>query len=108
MISAFAILSGRIVAAGAPPQEASTAADIAPEAAAPSVRPFFIREYRVRGVKILTPVEVEEAVTPFLGPQRTVDDVEQARAALEKIYHDKGYQTVSIQVPQQQGRGGVV
>ena len=45
---------------------------------------------------------------PFLGPGRTPDDVEKARAALEKVYHDKGYTTVSVQIPQQQGRGGVV
>jgi hemolysin activation/secretion protein len=37
-----------------------------------------------------------------------VDDVEQARATLERAYKDKGYQTVSVQVPPQQAAGGVV
>ena len=47
-------------------------------------------------------------VYPFLGSERTSEDVEQARAALEKAYHDKGFQTVSIEIPQQKMRRGVV
>ena len=69
---------------------------------------FYIREYRVEGAKRLKNLEVEEAVYPFLGPGRTPDDVEQARAALEKVYHDKGFQTVSVVVPQQDPRRGVI
>ncbi len=69
---------------------------------------FYIREYRVEGAKRLKNLEVEEAVYPFLGPQRTPADVEQARLALEKIYHDKGFQTVSVVVPQQDPRRGVI
>jgi len=71
-------------------------------------RKFFIAEYRVSGSKILTPAEIGDTVYPFLGPGKTLDDVEKARAALEKVYHDKGYNTVQVQIPQQQGRGGVV
>src|SRR5258708_38168642 len=52
---------------------------------------------------------VEEAVYPYLGPGRNTEDVEHARASLEKAYQDKGYQTVSVQIPPQQVRnGGVV
>lgn len=71
-------------------------------------QPTYIREYRVQGAKVLPRREVEEAVYPFLGPERTPQDVENARAALEKAYHDKGYQTVTVQIPQQQVRRGVV
>lgn len=70
--------------------------------------PIYIREYRVQGAKVLPRMEVEEAVYPFLGPERTPADVEQARAALEKAYHDKGFQAVTVQIPQQQVRRGVV
>ena len=62
----------------------------------------------MEGVHLLSNAEVETAVYPFLGPGRTPDDVEQARAALEKIYRDKGFQTVSVQVPPQEAAGGVV
>ena len=68
----------------------------------------YIREFRVRGAEKLPAVAVEEAVYPFLGPGRTKDDVELARAALEKAYKEKGYETVYVQIPQQQVRGGVI
>lgn len=80
----------------------------APEQSAPAARPFFIQEYRVIGSKILTPAQIGDTVYPFLGPGRTVADVENARKALEDVYHAKGYQSVTVQIPQQQGRGGVV
>ena len=56
----------------------------------------------------MSKIEIERAVYPFLGPGRGPQDVEQARAALEKAYQAKGFQTVSVQVPQQNGAGGVV
>ena len=70
--------------------------------------PMYIQEYEVSGVKHLPRMDVEKAVYPFLGPGRTADDVEQARAALEKAYKDRGYQTVSVQIPRQNASGGVV
>lgn len=80
----------------------------APILAAQEITSFYIREYRVEGARRLKNLEVEEAVYPFLGPSRTPDDVEQARVALEKVYHDKGYQTVSVVVPQQDPRRGII
>lgn len=82
-----------------------SAAQTSPE---PGAGPMYIREYRVSGAQVLPRIEVEKAVYPFMGPGRSEEDVEQARAALEKAYKDKGYQTVEVQVPQQTGRGGVV
>lgn len=78
------------------------------QAAAESPASLYIQEYRVLGVQKLPSLEVEEAVYPYLGPGRTAADVELARAALEKAYQDKGYQTVAVQIPKQQVRGGVV
>jgi hemolysin activation/secretion protein len=72
-------------------------------------RHFYIQEYRVEGGGHLLPrVEVEAAVYPYLGPYRTTEDVEQARAALEQAYRDKGYQTVTVQIPPQQVTGRVI
>ncbi len=62
----------------------------------------------MKGAHHLTQTEIEDAVYPFLGPGRTADDVEQARSALEKAYHDKGYQTVAVQIPPQDAKGGIV
>lgn len=78
-----------------------------PAAAAPLVR-FDIDEYRVEGADSLPQIDVEAAVYPFLGPHRTSDDVEKARAALEKAYHDKGLQTVSVSIPQQDAQRGFI
>lgn len=76
--------------------------------AAPVPETFFIREYRVEGSHLLKRSEVEDTVYPYLGPHRSADDVEKARAALENLYHKRGYQTVSVEVPEQQTKGGVV
>src|SRR4029077_11523935 len=69
---------------------------------------LFIKEYRVRGVHKLRQIEVEDAVYPFLGSGRGPEDIEQARAALEKAYQAKGYQTVSVSVPPQRGAHGII
>ncbi len=68
----------------------------------------FIQEYRVEGAHQLSRSVIEEAVYPFLGPGRTPDDIEHARAALEEAYRTSGYQTVAVQVPVQQVSHGVV
>jgi hemolysin activation/secretion protein len=69
---------------------------------------YYIQEYRVQGSKNIPPLTVEEAVYPYLGRGRTVADVENARAALEKAYHDRGFQTVVVEVPPQDVAEGVV
>jgi len=77
-------------------------------AAPPAPKHLDITDFRIEGVKLLSQAEVETAVYPFVGPDRTTDDVEKARAALEKVYNAKGYQTVAVQIPPQTVRGGVV
>lgn len=76
--------------------------------APPAPANIYIREIRVIGGKEMAPLEVQEAVYPFLGPGRTLDDVEQARAALEKAYQAKGFQGAAVSIPPQHGRGGIV
>jgi hemolysin activation/secretion protein len=81
--------------------------------AAPSKKPaatqhFDIDDFAVQGADTLPEIDIEEAIYPFLGPNRTSDDVEKARAALEKAYHDKGYQTVSVSVPEQNTQRKVI
>jgi hemolysin activation/secretion protein len=80
------------------------------QSSTPQGEPHFdVRQYRVIGGNHLLPrLAIEEAVYPYLGPYRVNSDVEQARAALEKAYHDQGYQTVTVQIPPQQVHGGVI
>jgi len=82
--------------------------DAAVEAASPGIGTLNIRQYLVTGSKRLSAAEVGEAVYPFMGPARTEQDVEGARAALEALYRENGFQTVTVEVPQQDGRRGVI
>jgi hemolysin activation/secretion protein len=79
----------------------------APPAAAPA-KTFPVLEYRVEGNTLMQPIDIERAVMPFLGNGKTIKDVEAARQSLEKIYHDHGYQTVLVNIPQQEVSSGVV
>ena len=69
---------------------------------------MFIRQYRVRGSKTLSSAEVQSAVYPYLGPGRLPTDVDAARSALERAYHDKGFKAVSVIIPEQRIRQGIV
>jgi hemolysin activation/secretion protein len=69
---------------------------------------LFVREIRVQGATVLSSEDVQRTVYPYLGPGRTLDDVERARAALEALYQEKGYQAARVEVPPQQARRGVV
>jgi hemolysin activation/secretion protein len=92
-----------ILLAGLP---SPAAADPASEPA--RARTLDINEFRVEGGSQLSAVEVGQAVYPFLGPMRALEDVERARQALEQAYSDKGFQAVAVSIPQQTVRDGVV
>jgi hemolysin activation/secretion protein len=69
---------------------------------------FPILEYRVEGNTLMRTIDIERAVYPYLGESKTIKDVEAARLSLEKIYHERGYQTVLVNIPQQEVSSGVV
>lgn len=69
---------------------------------------FDVFEYAVEGNTVLEVQAIERAVYPFLGPERTIDDVQAARAALEKAYRDRGWGTVSVDIPEQRVGDGPV
>src|SRR5580658_329883 len=65
----------------------------------PNERSFYIQTYRIEGGEhLLSRLEIEEAVYPFLGPYRTNSDVEDAAGALQNAYRDKGYSLVSVEI----------
>ncbi len=97
------VAAGQTAGAGQAP--AGEAANSEQGGSQAGVGSLFIREIRIKGATKLPTGEVEEAVYPYLGPGRSEADVEQARAALEKAYQDKGFQTVSVSIPQQEVRG---
>jgi len=69
---------------------------------------FAIYEYVLDGASLLPEVVLERAVKAFMGEQRTIADVDKARASLEKAYHDAGFLTVLVTIPEQQVDEGSV
>lgn len=86
---------------------ATSSAGAQPVAAADAAR-FDVLEYEVEGNTVLAARVVEQALLPQMGPQRSMAQVEAARAALEKAYQDAGYLSVLVDLPEQRIVDGVV
>jgi hemolysin activation/secretion protein len=69
---------------------------------------FDIWEFLVLGNHVLPQTTIESTVYPFLGPNRNLDTVKQAAAALDKAYKSAGYGAVFVDVPPQEVANGVV
>ncbi|MEO7386788.1 MAG: POTRA domain-containing protein, partial [Gammaproteobacteria bacterium] len=69
---------------------------------------FDVWEYRVDGNTVLDNVAIEQAVYPQLGPGKSIDEVNAARAALEQAYRDAGFPTVFVDIPEQAVDQGLV
>lgn len=67
---------------------------------APAAR-FDVHEYRVLGNSVLSNRDIESVLYPLLGDRKSIDDVQIARTALEKAYHDHGFATVLVDIPEQ-------
>jgi hemolysin activation/secretion protein len=65
-------------------------------------QPFDTLELRVIGNTKLPDRDIETALYPFLGTHKTIKDIEAARVALETLYHERGYQTVYVDIPPEQ------
>ncbi|MGF6330376.1 hemolysin activation/secretion protein [Pseudomonas sp. BS3782 TE3695] len=100
--SRLALWGWLLVAAGVQPVFADET-----ETAAPTKR-VDVNEYFVRGNTVLDARAIEEAVYPFLGPQKTLNDIEGAREALQKVYQARGYQSVFVELPEQKVEDGIV
>jgi hemolysin activation/secretion protein len=100
------LLLDAAVGAAEPAKSPAAAPAAAPPgtAAAPSAAEarFDVHEYRVLGNTVLSNREIETVLYPLLGDQKTLADVEIARTALEKAFHDRGYQTVFVDIPEQE------
>lgn len=63
---------------------------------------FDILEFQVEGNTKLTQDKIEASVYPHMGEKKTIEDVEKAREDLEKAYHQAGYLTVLVDIPEQE------
>lgn len=69
---------------------------------------FDLLELRVKGSTKLDKRQLERTIYPFLGPKKSLENVDLARAALEELYKVQGYQTVSVDIPEQDVKNGIV
>ncbi len=86
----------------------SALAQTASDATQAPKRTVDINEYFVQGNTLLSDADIERAVYPYLGPQKTLDDIERARAALQTVFETHGYKTVIVEIPKQNVVGGRV
>jgi hemolysin activation/secretion protein len=69
---------------------------------------FMIRAFDVKGNSIFPAFRLTETTDRFIGSGKTAADVEKARDALEKLYHDAGYPAVMVNIPEQTLKDGIV
>jgi len=67
-----------------------------------------IYEYQITGNTLLDPRDIERALEPFLGPNQEVSAVEKAAKKIERLYKDKGFPTVYVNIPEQDIRPGII
>lgn len=96
------LLAGSVLAV------AVSAAWAADEPQASDVIRFDISRFEVAGNTLLPAADVERAVAPFAGHDRDFGDVQRALEALEELYHQRGYNVVTVRLPEQELNGGVV
>jgi hemolysin activation/secretion protein len=92
----------------APKEGAAKAAD-APAAKAEQQEPTFtIKRFIIDGSSLVSADELQRQVSRFTGRGRTAADVEGARDALERYFHEQGYPTVMVNIPQQAVQNKVI
>lgn len=79
-----------------------------PEGEQEAVQTFDIWEYQVEGNTMLPGEDVERAVYAHLGEGKTIADVNEAQKQLETLYHERGFGSVLVDVPEQDVQDGVV
>ncbi len=98
-VGAASCLVAALCAGAATAAVAPTAPGAAPKASAAAQPAFDLNEIRIDGSTVLPEDQVEEVIYPYLGPGKTVLDVDQARKSLQEAYTKAGFVTVSVAQP---------
>jgi hemolysin activation/secretion protein len=96
LLCACLLISATIATAEEP-----TAPEAAPAAVVEQEQTFTIRRIVIAGSALFSDEELQKQVKPFIGRGKTAADVEGARDALERFFHDQGYPTVMVNIPEQ-------
>ena len=65
-------------------------AQSAPASTQPGPAVFEVRRFVVEGATLITAERIDTALTAYIGADRTIDDLHEARTALESIYARRG------------------
>ena len=71
------------------------------EPAQPKEVTFTIKAFEIDGSNLFTQEELQDQVRRFIGRGKTSADVEGARDALERFFHEQGYPTLVVNIPEQ-------
>ena len=69
---------------------------------------FDIEGFEVIGNTIFSQAELIDVLKKFEGPKKSAEDVELARTALERFYHQNGYPTALANIPEQAVEKGII
>jgi len=69
---------------------------------------FTIRRFEITGNSLYPTEILQEVLKEFIGPDKAADDVEKARALLEKFYQENGYVRVLVNIPEQVVENGTI
>jgi len=69
---------------------------------------FNIKEFRIKGNTLLDKKIIETTVYGFLGENKTLNDIETVRMLLEQTYKISGFPAISVSIPEQSTRNGIV
>jgi hemolysin activation/secretion protein len=83
-------------------------AGITPPAAANLTPKFTVRSYLITGNSLLSPQTLKSIFIKYMGTNIVVGDIVNAAMELQKEYRNRGYPTVSVTIPQQKIKDGLV
>lgn len=94
--------------APAPQEESSPASAPAQPNAAEQEQTFEISEFKLEGNTLFPAQRLLNLLDDLTGSGRTSADVEKGRDILEKFYHEEGYPSVLVNIPEQKVTDGTI
>jgi hemolysin activation/secretion protein len=74
----------------------------------PDIPRFDIKSFRVEGNTRLDKAAIDFTLANFTGEKKDFGTIQEAMEALEAIYHERGYTTVQVTLPEQELKNGIV
>ena len=102
------VLAAEEVAAPPAGEETGAAPAAVETPSAEQEQTFEIYRFVIEGNTLFTTQRLLDLLDDQVGPGKTAADVEKGRDILENFYHDAGYPTVLVNIPEQKVEGGII